>query len=92
MAAINVDEKKLSEQLRGTKPISKEMVDEYAAIINSEERVVIEFYTTSVSGSLSNNPLIQNHINTMKQMYKRLHDGIKLFQNPELIKEVNKEG
>lgn len=91
MAAIDVNEQKLSEQLRGTKPISKKMVDEYTDFIDKEEKLVIEFYATSASDLLGNNPLIENHINTMKQMYKRLQDGIKLFQNPELIKEVNKE-
>ncbi|MCM1220977.1 MAG: hypothetical protein NC548_41475 [Lachnospiraceae bacterium] len=92
MAAMNVDEKKLTEQLRGTKPISKKMVDEYTDLVDKEEKLVMEFYATSVSELLDDNPLVQNHINTMKQMYKRLHDGIQLFQNPGLIKEVNKEG
>lgn len=90
MAAINVDEKKLNEQLRGTKPISKEMVDEYARLIDEEDATMKTVYAKSVTAS-GDNPLIENHINTMNQMYQRLRDGIKLFRNPELIKEVNKE-
>lgn len=88
MAAINVDEKKLTEQLRETKPISKEMVDNYANLIDEEEKATKEVYAKMVASS-GNNPLIENHINTMNQMYQRLRDGVKMFRNPELISELN---
>lgn len=90
MAAINVDEKKLGEQLKGTKPVSKEMVDNYEKLVDEEEKAVKEVYAKLVKIS-GGNPLIENHINSMNNMYQRLRDGIKLFRNPGLIKEVNKE-
>lgn len=90
MATVNIDERKLGEQLKGTKPISEEMVNEYARLIDDEE-AAIKKVAKGLTLSAKNNPLVQNHINTMNQQYKRLREGIKLFSNPGLIKDVNKE-
>lgn len=90
MAILNIDENKLGEQLKGTQPISEKMVNDYAKLIDDEEAAAKEVYAKSVTVA-GNNPLIQNHINMMNQQYKRLRDGIKMFHNPGLIKDVNKE-
>lgn len=91
MASVNIDEKRLGEQLTGTRPISEKMVADYEKLINAEETAAKELYAKAVS-TTGDNPLIQNHINSMNQMYDRLRKGVKMFRNPELIKEVNREG